>query len=106
MELLDCCLWLQVVDEFETGDGFVSGVVAAGERPYGKLCGSKNFEYVASFGPFEACGKKKVGRVGNHASAAVPMVSGLRQVDISQRSHQACTSAHKRHDGAVCAWAG
>eukprot|EP00775_Hariotina_reticulata_P004118 gene4118-4364_t len=54
-----------VVDEFETGDGFVSGALADGERPYGKLCGSKDFVYSASFGPYEACGKKKANNIAS-----------------------------------------
>lgn len=32
--------------------------------PYGKLCGSKDFTYSATFGPFKACGKKKVCTLG------------------------------------------
>jgi hypothetical protein len=49
-----------VVDEFSQGNGLVSGNLTSGVRPYGKLCGSKQFVYTVSFGPFNTCGKQKV----------------------------------------------
>jgi len=61
----DCCAlsWLlpQVTDEFKQGEWLVAGAVTdTGALPYGKLCGSRDFSYTATFGPFKNCGKKKV----------------------------------------------
>lgn len=53
-----------VVDEFSSGTGLVSGNISSGVRPYGKLCGSKQFEYTVTFGPFATCGRRKV-RLGS-----------------------------------------
>ncbi|KAF6262981.1 hypothetical protein COO60DRAFT_530502 [Scenedesmus sp. NREL 46B-D3] len=58
-----------VVDEFSQSAG-LSGNVSSGVRPYGKLCGSKQFTYTASFGPFQACGKQKATNVASLTTGA------------------------------------
>lgn len=57
----------QVTDEFKQGQWLVSGNLTNEKAlPYGKLCGSKTFKYTATYGPFKACGKKKVRTAQQH----------------------------------------
>lgn len=64
---------LQVVDEFDQGQGLIQGNITSGMRPYGKLCGSKDFQYTATYGPFSECGRRKVRALAGNGSECACM---------------------------------
>lgn len=94
---------LQVSDEFKKGEWNVAGAVASSAvMPMGKLCGSKEFKYTATYGPFKNCGKKKVSRVPLQRRGCWAVYCAPACCPFGQQQHrgQAChmhTSATKQY---------